>query len=277
MYTDRRPDLYLDELLGEGGVEVCRVSDTPEPSDALPFGARAKDGSSGTREWLWICKGQFQAIVVPFYPGRHYATNMKDFVPVLKYLKRLHLHGCVHGDVRGFNMAMVDEYEGRLIDLDFGGRIRRDDDPEDKKRLGNYPKYPEGYNFTPPDGYRKKRKDRSPITTHDDLYAMAQFMSRTFKADVKSPGITFCGLITQEELVNHVMLAGEGDADAVLILNDALRQFAGEAKWNVVPDIDMIEALQKFGYDLDSPDAAVERSGVATFPATGSPSKPQRA
>lgn len=277
MYTDRRPDLYLDEYLGEGGVEVCFVSDTPTPSEALPFGARADDGSSATRGWLWLCKGQFQAILVPFYAGRHYAANMKDFVPVLKYLKRLHLHGCVHGDVRGFNMAMVDEYEGRLIDLDYGGRIRSDDGTDDKRRRDNFPNYPEGYNFTPPDGYRKKRKARSPITTYDDLYAMAHFMSRTFRADIDSPGITLDWLKTQEELLRHVKQAEACDADSVLILNDALRQFAGQARLNVVPDVAMMEALQTFGYDLNRPDAAVERGGTATFPATGSPSKPQKA
>ena len=105
MHTDRRPDLYLDADLGEGGRIVCQISDTARPEDALRFGARievdsssttsSKEISSSSRDWLWAKKGQFVAIVVPYRHGVHYATNIKDFKPILKHLRKLHEHGFV--------------------------------------------------------------------------------------------------------------------------------------------------------------------------------------
>jgi hypothetical protein len=167
MHTDRRPDLYLDEGLDEEGKIVCQIPDT---EDALPFGARVELASStgtgggtrsgassnailsSSRDWLWAKRGQFVAIVVPYRHGRHYATNIKDFKPVLKHLRRLHKRGFVHGDVRGFNMAMKNEDEGFLIDLDYGGKVDG----------SNPPKYPEGYKFDLADGDSRRATREEP-------------------------------------------------------------------------------------------------------------------
>jgi hypothetical protein len=290
--TDRRPDLYLDPDLEEGGEVACHISDR---EDALPFGARmieagrASNGNnnnsnsnssstaavpSSSQEWLWEGKGQFLAILVPYHRGRHYARNIRDFKPILKHLKRLHENGCVHGDVRGFNMAIVDEREGRLIDLDYGGRVRREDDPDDRKALGNYPRYPEGYKADLPDGFRVERKSGSPITARDDVFALAQFMFTCFKISREGRNAGAHLVDLQEELAQHVEDAADGDTASVLTINDALSQFADEAGWDLVPTLRFRRDLEKFGYSiaLANSDSSVDRS-VATFPATGSPSK----
>lgn len=284
MHTDRRPDLYLDPELGEGGEVVCHILDRDD--DALPFGARVEGTGSGSnettgvtsssREWLWERKGQFLAISVPHYRGRHYAKNIMDFKPILRHLKRLHEHGCVHGDVRGFNMVIVDEHEGHLIDLDYGGRVKRDDDSEEKKTLDNYPKYPEGYKIDLPDGFRMERESRSPITAKDDVFALAQFMFTAFRVsrEGRKAGAHLVDL--QEELAQSVEDAADNDETTVLTLNDALSQFADEAKWDLVPTLRLRRDLEKFGCTFAQSDSSVERS-VATFPATGSPSKRHRA
>jgi hypothetical protein len=284
MHTDRRPDLYLDPELNEGGEVVCQILDR---EDALPFGARIEANrassvsnatiiTSNSREWLWEEKGQFLAILVPHYRGRHYAKNIMDFKPILKYLKWLHENGCVHGDVRGFNMAIVNEHEGRLIDLDYGGRVKRSDDSEEKKTLDNYPKYPEGYKTDLTDGLRMERESRSPITAKDDVFALAQFMFTYFEADMTE--LTIAALKRQRELLQLTLVAADDDEIDVLTLYDALCQFTDEAKWDLVPTLRLRRDLEKFGYNLAPSDFSdsVERS-AATFPATGSPSKCHRA
>lgn len=94
--------------------------------------------------------------------------------------------------------------------------IRRDDDTEDEQLS----QLPRSILFTPADGYRTKRMARSPISTYDDLYAMAHFRSRTFKAYIEAPGIALDWLKIQEELLRHVKQAEACDADSVLTLND---------------------------------------------------------
>jgi hypothetical protein len=293
-HTDRRPDLYLDEDLDEKGRIVCQISDTAKPEDALPLGARievdsssgsgsgtssggtrssagSKEVSSSSRDWLWAKKGQFVAILVPYRHGRHYATNIKDFKPILKHLRRLHENGFVHGDIRGFNMAMKNENEGYLIDLDYGGKV--DGSP------GNAPRYPEGYKFYLPDGSRPRQPDRSPITMKDDLQAMTNLMWRLYvPGDCQGIAGEYSYFGKRKDLVEGAARLEAGSREAALLFNDALRQCADEAGWSVTPAIDdLLTALEDFGYDMKSeaPDQAVQPR-VGTDPATGSPSKQQK-
>jgi hypothetical protein len=266
LHTDRRPDLYLDAGLGEGGRIVCQISDTAKPEDALPLGARievdsssgsgsgtssggtrssagSKEVSSSSRDWLWAKKGQFVAILVPYRHGRHYATNIKDFKPILEHLRRLHENGFVHGDIRGFNMAMKNENEGYLIDFDYGGKVAGS--------VGNPPMYPEGYKFYLPDGDRPRRPERSPITMKDDLQAMTNLMCRLFiPAEFQASADLHH---RQEALLNGAKTLEAGSAQAALRFHDSVLQFVDDAGWSVRPATDRLrQALEDFGYAMGS-------------------------
>lgn len=124
MYTARRPDVYLG-FLGNETSEVCCYADRDSqaggggasPStnavdkrDPLPFGECVQ--ASDTPAWVWQFRGTFTVISVPFFEGRHYATRIGEFIPVLRQLKRLHESGYVHGDLRCRNIVFV---SGRII------------------------------------------------------------------------------------------------------------------------------------------------------------------
>jgi hypothetical protein len=223
--------------------------------------------SSSSREWRWANTGQLVAIGVPYRHGRHYATNIKDFAPLLRHWRRLHELGFVHGDVRGFNMAMINENEGFLIDLDNGGHVNG--------TIGNPPRYyPDGYNFGLADGARPKRPDRSPITMKDDLEAMANFMFGLYKSVKGSSGVK---LDDQDDLEECVSTLEVGSVEAALRVHDSLLQFVDGAEWSVRPaTVHLRDALEHFGYDLKKPPGQVVKGRVGTDPATGSPSKLQK-
>jgi hypothetical protein len=262
-----------DRIVGVGSVGggggTTSSSSTTNPSSSDEDGTRTviSSSSSSSREWRWAKKGQCVAIGVPYRRGRHYATNIKDFTPILKQLRRLHVLGFVHGDVRGFNMAMMNENEGFLIDFDNGGNVNG--------TIGNPPRYPEGYKYLLADGDRRKRPDRSPITRKDDLQAMTNFMCR-LHVPAEFQGSAELDR-RQRELVKGVEELEGGNVDAALLFNDALHQFAADAGWSVVPATGaLLEALESFGYDMKKPSGRVVKPRVRTDPATGSPSKPQR-
>jgi hypothetical protein len=129
-------------------------------------------------QWLWDFAGEVLVIATPFREGRHYATSPKDFVPVVRFLQRMHRLGCVHGDVRCANIVFGGREEeasasasapaapsGLLIDLDMGGR------------LVDNPAYPDGYQGSLPDGSRLGIPGRL-IKPKDDWYAMHEVIFR---------------------------------------------------------------------------------------------------
>jgi hypothetical protein len=216
-------------------------SSTTNPSSSDDDGTRTEiSRSSSSREWRWENAGQCVAIGVPYRRGRHCATNIKDFTPILKHLRRLHELGFVHGDVRGFNMAMINENEGFLIDLDYGGKVICD--------VGNPPRYPEGYNYLLVDGARDKRPERSHVTRKDDVHAIATFMFLLFKPVQYLPEPVND---RQESLLNRATSVGEASAkDVTNLMNDMLR-FVNESCWDVTPATPLFRsALVTFGYDL---------------------------
>jgi hypothetical protein len=264
-------DPSANDPVSAAGVDDVDDDDDDDDDDV---GSSDDDGtrteisrSSSSWEWRWVKKGQFVAIGVLYRRGWHYATNIKDFTPILKHLRRLHAHGAVHGDVRGFNMAMINENEGFLIDLDYGGKVICD--------VGNPPRYPEGYNYLLVDGARDKRPERSPITRKDDLQAMTNFMCRLY-VPTEFQGSAELDR-RQRELVKGVGELEVGNVDAALMFNDALVQFADDGGWSVMPATGaLLEALESIGYDMKKSAGRAGKRPVGTDPATGSPSKPQR-
>jgi hypothetical protein len=102
-------------------------------------------------EWMWKLRGELVVISIPFVKGKHFASNIEDFIPVVKALRRMHEAGYVHGDIRCFNII----FGKGLIDFDFGGQIDND------------PKYPPGYQGALGDGVRLGREKQSITALHD--------------------------------------------------------------------------------------------------------------
>jgi hypothetical protein len=111
------------------------------------------------RNYLFGFKGKLEIVTTPFHEGEHYARCPADFIPVVEHLQAIHRNGCVHGDVRCFNVV----FGKCLIDYDLGGRT-----------LGDAPPiFPEGYNFslTSNDGFRNGEEGLR-ITMEHDAFAM---------------------------------------------------------------------------------------------------------
>jgi hypothetical protein len=191
-HSDARPDLYEEAELAPGTELVCRIGDknlgavanstagsggakATETATTTPPAAAARRDDGARRldlklrdrrrkvydpwvrqEWMWELAGEMLVLATPFREGRHYATSPKDFVPIIRFLQRMHHLGCVHGDVRCANIVFG---AGLLIDLDMGGR------------LSDHPRYPDGYQRSLPDGSRLGRHGEL-ITPWHDWYAM---------------------------------------------------------------------------------------------------------
>ena len=99
------------------------VLDISDSGELLPYGKtwpyEALEGNQ-KRDWVWRNRGRLLIISVPFRVGRHDATKLSEFRPLLHHLHYLHSNGIVHGDIRAFNLVF-DATSGWLIDFDFGG------------------------------------------------------------------------------------------------------------------------------------------------------------
>jgi hypothetical protein len=94
----------------------------------------------GTDEDIfWSSQERLLIIRLPYKNGTHRVTKPTDFIRIIKQLAKLHGHGLVHGDIRGFNVLFGEE--GGLIDFDLSGR-------EGKGT------YPQGYQQALTDGFR---------------------------------------------------------------------------------------------------------------------------
>ena len=182
--TARRSDLYFVDDLVPQSKRICILQDDPNQSqsEALPPDESDKHATNKVvvklrmREHLFSFTGKLEIIATPFHEGRHYARRPEDFIPVVKHLREIHQKGCVHGDIRCFNII----FGSCLIDFDFGGQVDST----------NFPTYPEGYSFTLPsgDGYRVGEEgDR--ITPEGDTYAMTMvvFVCHEFVPPVIAP------------------------------------------------------------------------------------------
>jgi hypothetical protein len=116
------------------------------------------------REWMWQqqsgrLEGEIVIIRVPLVTGNHFASRPADFIPIVRSLQEIHDAGCVHGDIRCFNVV----FGKCLIDFDFGGLVDGDDPP----------RYPKGYEDFLLDGLRMGRAG-DLITMAHDWYALVQ-------------------------------------------------------------------------------------------------------
>lgn len=156
--TVRRSELYFVEGIANGSNLICSLEDfrhkNPNPTQAAQEGCSVVEDKE-RRNHLFRFKGKLEIIATPFYEGQHYARCPADFIPVVEHLQAIHRNGCVHGDVRCFNIV----FGKCLIDYDLGGRTLGDDPPT----------FPEGYNFslTSNDGVRNGEEGRYITVKHD--------------------------------------------------------------------------------------------------------------
>ena len=118
----------------------------------------------GDSYWANYGTGQLQIIAIPYKNGSHRVSRPSDFLHIIDQLEKLHSHGYVHGDIRGFNVLYGDD--GGLIDFDFGGRVGK--------------AYPKGYRRMLTDGWRLGTGDagrtHNTLQYYHDWYALGKLM-----------------------------------------------------------------------------------------------------
>jgi hypothetical protein len=235
-YSEARPDLYEEPELAPGTELVCRIGDRDVGAIAtsVPGGAHTtetatntisqaapRDDGAGHRldlklrdrrrkvydedlriEWMWEFAGEIVVLATPFHEGRHYATSPKDFVPVIRFLQRMHQLGCVHGDIRCANIVFG-KGAGLLIDLDMGGRI------------SDSPRYPDGYKGPLPDGCRLGLQGKV-ITPRHDWFAMLKVVfSLHFIQPPPELPMTTARYMEQDKFTRYCYGTTLEDADAM--------------------------------------------------------------
>jgi hypothetical protein len=199
VYTERRPDVYLLSEGLTGSTETVsdfqydvgigsNSSASSWPSTAKDFG-RIPEGSDRS-DWLWAdrqtagCSCRLLVISTPYYPGRHWAKSVEEFVPLVKELESFHAENFLHGDIRATNTAFCENDKCKLFDWDLGGRVKVTADDAGQVRgkssgEGEVPsdedvlRYPEGFNDDVFDGIRAVRADAGqPITKVHDWVAL---------------------------------------------------------------------------------------------------------
>jgi hypothetical protein len=171
VYTERRPDVYLESEGLTGPTEiVCDFyynvdgSSSCSPMHTAKDFGRIPEGSDRS-DWLWAdcrkaegCSSRLLVICTPYYPGRHWAQSVGEFMPLVDQLEAFHAKNFVHGDIRATNTAFCESSnncKSRLFDWDMGGKVI---DPADASQSdaksaeeGENPssdtviKYPEGF------------------------------------------------------------------------------------------------------------------------------------
>ena len=185
--TDRRPDVYLDANIKINDVDgpiaqiFLRIFDKNVRFDSPR--SPNEDDARDRMDWLWAYYGNLLIISTPYHDGVHYATRPFHFTPIIDHLEQLHVQGCVHGDIRAYNMVLKyntaisdqsavgssDERsaEGWLIDFDYGG-----------KHVDNVC-YPNGYKDMLYDGDRPG-KEKKRITIMDDWKSLIGLILRKY-------------------------------------------------------------------------------------------------
>ncbi|KAL3908924.1 MAG: hypothetical protein SGILL_008295 [Bacillariaceae sp.] len=138
--TSRSPFLYHNWNKIKGDTKVVVQWNEGNNSDTIEF--RDEDYSQQSTIFRSDGKcGKVEVISVPFIPGQHTCSNVKEALQLTRFLKAMHADGYVQGDIRGLNAVFAGE-ETALIDHDFGGREGE-------------VKFPPGYETALPDGRRE--------------------------------------------------------------------------------------------------------------------------
>jgi hypothetical protein len=269
-YTPRRPDLYATFAPPKDGVAgaepdvsvVCRISDLVHDVgkdgprsvvvDVLDVALRDDRGptkdASDRMEWMWKLRGKLVVISIPFVKGKHFASNIEDFIPVVQALRSMHEAGYVHGDIRCFNII----FGKGLIDFDFGGQIDKE------------PKYPPGYQDTLRDGMRLGKAGQN-ITKWHDWFALIHviFLLHSFYYPKdESPDL----------VRRFIELQRNARPDVVENIPTDLDTFLKKVKdtWQVTPSTAFKPILSEYHLGAEA-DGTLDQGGLATETATPSP------
>jgi hypothetical protein len=162
--TDRTPEVYFAfQRNGSSvGEAVLRIYDNPNNVDEFGIVKEDEPLMSDRYEWMWKETGQLLILVTCYIPGKHFARRPADFLPIIVDLVLLHEQSFVHCDIRCFNIA-ISGNEGKLIDLDYGGRV------------GSV-HYPKHYEASLADGVRqrfvKEKRTQETVPKWHDWFAL---------------------------------------------------------------------------------------------------------
>jgi hypothetical protein len=313
VYTNRRQDVYLQFFEGDTQKVVeyedrALATDVHAPEtvhrddqapETLPFGT-CQEGSDD-RDWMWSFRGRFSVLSVPYHPGRHWAREISEFIPVLEQLRSLHREGFVHGDIRCTNIVFAKD-NGNLIDFDFGGKVGGQ----------NPPRFPANYVFDLPDGNRLPRPNAA-ISMMDDTYAMTQVVlnfhnlqpppsklgegeSKPSKDMTKGTSLPpkklkledeNAVLWREKELIaerdklqafapqvddDHPRAAEQAAENLLTELIELLTKAMG-ANWTICPKAILLLNMKRWGFDVSNEEGGWNHSRQGAEHATGSPEK----
>jgi hypothetical protein len=307
VYTERRPDVYLLSEGLKGSTEtVCdfqydvgigrNTTGSPWPSTAKDFG-RIPEGSDRS-DWLWAdrqeagCSSRLLVISTPYYPGRHWAKSVDEFIPLVKELESFHSENFLHGDIRATNTAFCENDKSKLFDWDMGGRVKVTADDAGQVRgkssgEGEVPsdedvlKYPEGFNKNVFDGIRDRRAGAGqPITKVHDWVALTWLILDSHNIvppqEVAADSAAVVLTVRLQQKKQDLLTFPKGSTGANIVAHVAeLRDFlveVGAQKWEVILNLRLETGLIDYGYVLEDNQAPPElQQGSAA--ATGSPDK----
>jgi hypothetical protein len=272
-FTDRRPNLYAiaAQFYPEGAAPeepsvevVCRLSDCAYApagnGDGGEIGCDVKlrdrrvrpEEDAAEMEWMWNkevgkLEGELVVLAIPYVSGNHCASEMKDFIPVIRSLQKMHDAGYVHGDIRCFNIV----FGKCLIDFDFGGKADDDDTT-----------YPARYVQALRDGYRIGVEGDKIAKWHDwfalikvmfSFHAVEPPMIALNEAEMNEIALIIGLQQRQKEfrlLLNRYRARSpEPDEEELKELPEKLIQFlkdAEDANWTVEPDDSLKNALEDY-------------------------------
>jgi serine/threonine protein kinase len=218
------------------------------------------------REWPWKFHGRLLILSVPYHPGRHYATSLAEYVPLVEKLKALHEAGYVHGDIRCFNIVFSEE-DSHFIDFDLGGKT--DDN-------GDGPPYPLGYAFTLRDGIRRGTVGEAIRDVHDWSALVSAFFYIHW---IDPPGgvkADLANLVTrlQVRIPGELCTKPETKDATIKELEELLAEGKKETGWQINASDQLQAALKEAGFGDPTPDGhARKASANVSANATGSPEK----
>jgi serine/threonine protein kinase len=213
------------------------------------------------REWPWKFHGRLLILSVPYHQGRHYATSLAEYVPLVEKLKALHEAGYVHGDIRCFNIVFSEE-DSHFIDFDLGGKT---DDH------GDGPPYPSGYTFALRDGSRRGTVGERMRAVHDwSALVSALFIFHR----IRPPADIAAGLSNLLDRLFDIpddLYSNPETKDATIRkLDDLLAESQHGTGWRIVVGGQLQDALKEAGFGFPKRDGHARK---ASANATGSPEK----
>jgi serine/threonine protein kinase len=261
--------MYLGSYFSPGAKECFHIKDIRSP--ILDFGQRdIRDDYDHSNHpyWLWTFRGQLMVISTPYVHGKHFAESPLQLLALVLQLEQLHAEGYFHGDIRGYNVLFrkdaiagnteddkaMEGHRGYLIDFDFAG-----------KQGAESTKYPQGYRWDLPDGFRLGSAGDTIMAQHE-WFGLKHIL---FRLHYMVPPIgTSVALYRKMETFLFRFATDGAPTEAEIKDLKAFLVEIHQLGWKILPSVNFKLQLQEHGLNVLPGSSAASRTG--TNHATGS-------